>query len=97
MLKNGKTMADIKGRTVNLVELSVSHYLLARALETRTRREKPSGSRMKVLAFATRARDADFLMTLIWKRGSSNAFALLPRTQDSGMSSERTGFVSIAN
>jgi NitT/TauT family transport system substrate-binding protein len=33
VLKNGKSMADIKGRTVNLVELSVSHYLLARALE----------------------------------------------------------------
>ena len=33
VLKNGATMADIKGRTVNLVELSVSHYLLARALE----------------------------------------------------------------
>ena len=33
VLKNGATIADIKGRTVNLVELSVSHYLLARALE----------------------------------------------------------------
>jgi NitT/TauT family transport system substrate-binding protein len=33
VLKGGKTMADIKGKTVNLVELSVSHYLLARALE----------------------------------------------------------------
>jgi NitT/TauT family transport system substrate-binding protein len=33
VLKTGKTMADIKGQTVNLVELSVSHYLLARALE----------------------------------------------------------------
>lgn len=33
VLKNGKSIADIKGRTVNLVELSVSHYLLARALE----------------------------------------------------------------
>jgi NitT/TauT family transport system substrate-binding protein len=33
VLKNGKSMADIKGRRVNLVELSVSHYLLARALE----------------------------------------------------------------
>ncbi|MEP7222775.1 MAG: putative urea ABC transporter substrate-binding protein [Novosphingobium sp.] len=33
ILKNGATIADIKGRTVNLVELSVSHYLLARALE----------------------------------------------------------------
>ena len=33
VLKNGASMAEIKGRTVNLVELSVSHYLLARALE----------------------------------------------------------------
>ena len=32
VLKNGASMADIKGRTVNLVELSVSHYLLARGL-----------------------------------------------------------------
>src|SRR5690606_2081537 len=32
VLKNAAAMADIKGRTVNLVELSVSHYLLARAL-----------------------------------------------------------------
>ena len=30
----GKTLAAIKGQKVNLVELSVSHYLLARALET---------------------------------------------------------------
>jgi len=28
----GKTLADIKGQSVNLVELSVSHYLLARGL-----------------------------------------------------------------
>lgn len=34
ILKNGATLADIKGRSVNLVEFSVSHYLLARALET---------------------------------------------------------------
>jgi len=33
VLKNGATMADIKGRSVNLVELSVSHFLLARGLE----------------------------------------------------------------
>ena len=33
VLKNGRTMADIKGRSVNLVELSVSNYLLARGLE----------------------------------------------------------------
>jgi NitT/TauT family transport system substrate-binding protein len=33
VLKNGKSMADIKGRSVKLVELSVSHFLLARGLE----------------------------------------------------------------
>jgi NitT/TauT family transport system substrate-binding protein len=30
----GKKLADIKGLPINLVELSVSHYLLARALDT---------------------------------------------------------------
>lgn len=34
ILKNGSTLADIKGRSVNLVENSVSHYLLARGLES---------------------------------------------------------------
>jgi NitT/TauT family transport system substrate-binding protein len=34
ILKNKKALADIKGQKVNLVELSVSHYLLARALES---------------------------------------------------------------
>lgn len=34
VMKAGKSVADLKGQTVNLVELSVSHYLLARALET---------------------------------------------------------------
>jgi NitT/TauT family transport system substrate-binding protein len=34
VLKKGQTLADIKGQKVNLVELSVSHYLLARALST---------------------------------------------------------------
>jgi NitT/TauT family transport system substrate-binding protein len=33
VLKKGASVADLKGQTVNLVELSVSHYLLARALE----------------------------------------------------------------
>lgn len=33
VMKNGKSVAELKGRTVNLVELSVSHYLLARALD----------------------------------------------------------------
>ena len=34
ILKDGATLTDIKGRNVNLVEFSVSHYLLARALES---------------------------------------------------------------
>ncbi len=34
VLKGKETLADIKGQKVNMVELSVSHYLLARALET---------------------------------------------------------------
>ncbi len=33
VLKNGTSMADIAGQNVNLVEFSVSHYLLARGLE----------------------------------------------------------------
>lgn len=34
VLKGGTSLADLKGRPVNLVEFSVSHYLLARALES---------------------------------------------------------------
>ncbi len=34
VLKDGKTLADIKGRDINIVEFSVSHYLLARGLDT---------------------------------------------------------------
>ncbi|SDS51793.1 NitT/TauT family transport system substrate-binding protein [Halopseudomonas xinjiangensis] len=33
LLKDATSMEDIRGRSVNLVELSVSHYFLARALE----------------------------------------------------------------
>jgi NitT/TauT family transport system substrate-binding protein len=33
ILKHGKTFADIKGQQVNLVELSVSDYLMSRALD----------------------------------------------------------------
>ncbi len=33
VLKNAKSIADIKGRSVNLVQFSVSHYLLARGLQ----------------------------------------------------------------
>ena len=34
ILKDKKSLKDIKGQNVNLVELSVSHYLLARGLES---------------------------------------------------------------
>src|SRR5690349_16832419 len=34
ILKDKTSLADIKGQNVNLVEFSVSHYLLARALES---------------------------------------------------------------
>lgn len=34
ILKDATNLSDIEGQRVNLVELSVSHYLLARALET---------------------------------------------------------------
>lgn len=34
ILKDSDKLADVKGQTVNLVELSVSHYFLARALES---------------------------------------------------------------
>lgn len=34
LLGKGKTLADLKGKSINLVELSGSHYLLARALDS---------------------------------------------------------------
>jgi NitT/TauT family transport system substrate-binding protein len=40
ILKNKKDLAAIKGQKVNLVEFSVSHYLLARALESKKMAEK---------------------------------------------------------
>jgi NitT/TauT family transport system substrate-binding protein len=40
ILKGSPDLAAIKGQTVNLVEFSVSHYLLARALETSKLSEK---------------------------------------------------------
>jgi len=40
VLKKGKSLADIKGQTINIVELSVSHYLLARGLATVKLQEK---------------------------------------------------------
>jgi NitT/TauT family transport system substrate-binding protein len=40
VLKTGKTMKDIKGQSVNLVQFSVSHYLLARGLDSVGLRER---------------------------------------------------------
>lgn len=40
VVKKASTMADLKGREIKLVELSVSHYLLARALAMNNMKEK---------------------------------------------------------
>src|SRR6476646_10077032 len=40
--KGGKALTDIKGRSINIVELSVSHYLLARGLGSVGLSEKTS-------------------------------------------------------
>src|SRR5262252_73641 len=40
VLKNAKALGDIKGRRINIVELSVSHYLLARGLASVRLKEK---------------------------------------------------------
>ena len=40
ILKGKSDLAEIKGQKINLVEFSVSHYLLARALETKKLAEK---------------------------------------------------------
>ncbi|MFX4155720.1 ABC transporter substrate-binding protein, partial [Aliarcobacter butzleri] len=38
--KTAKSIKDLKGTNINLVELSISHYLLARALEKNGLSEK---------------------------------------------------------
>lgn len=40
VMKNGQKVTDLKGREVKLVELSVSHYLLARALDKNNLNER---------------------------------------------------------
>ncbi|MDQ7781466.1 MAG: putative urea ABC transporter substrate-binding protein [Desulfomonilaceae bacterium] len=40
VMRNGSTVQDLKGREVKLVQLSVSHYLLARALEINDMKEQ---------------------------------------------------------
>jgi NitT/TauT family transport system substrate-binding protein len=64
----GKKLADLKGLPVNLVELSVSHYLLARALDTVSLKERDikivnTSDADIVGAFAA----ADTRATVTWK------------------------------
>jgi len=40
VLKNGNSIKDLKGRSVKLVEFTVSHYMLARALEMNGMKER---------------------------------------------------------
>ncbi|SDH55598.1 NitT/TauT family transport system substrate-binding protein [Vibrio xiamenensis] len=40
VMKNGDSIKDLKGRDINLVELSVSHYLLTRALQQNNMSER---------------------------------------------------------
>ncbi|MFS4436884.1 putative urea ABC transporter substrate-binding protein [Paracoccaceae bacterium GXU_MW_L88] len=54
ILKGEGGIADLAGRSVNLVELSVSHYLLARALETQGLEERD-------LAGVVNTADADMI------------------------------------
>lgn len=59
VLKGKSSLKDIKGQSVNLVELSVSHYLLARALDSVGLRERDlrvvnTSDADLVAAFATR-------------------------------------------
>ena len=44
LVKDGDSVADLAGRPVNLVELSVSHYLLARALDEAGLAERDLGA-----------------------------------------------------
>lgn len=63
ILKDKKSLADIKGQKINLVEFSVSHYLLARALASVGLSERD----VKVVNTS----DAD--MAAAWKTGDVSA------------------------
>ena len=87
----GKTLADIKGQKVNLVELSVSHYLLVRALGSVGLRERDikivnTSDADIVGAFAAPATTA----VVTWKPQLSAVLAVAERStgvrfqQDSG-------------
>src|SRR6202795_3174451 len=77
----GKTLTDIKGQKVNLVELSVSHYLLVRALTGAGMRERDvkivnTSDADVVSAFSTPASTA----VVTWKPQLSTVLAM-PDTQ----------------
>ena len=68
IMKGTDKLADIKGKNVNLVEFSVSHYLLARALETIKLEEKD----LKVVNtsdadMAAAYKTADVTAVVTWK------------------------------
>jgi len=72
----GKKLADIKGQKINLVELSVSHYLLARALDSAKLSERDitvvnTSDADIVGAFAAKATTA----TVTWKPQLSEILA----------------------
>ncbi len=55
----GKKIADLKGQQINLVQFSVSHYLLARALESAAyERARPQGREHVRRRHLRRIRDA---------------------------------------
>lgn len=77
---SGKKLSDIKGLSVNLVELSVSHYLLARGLDTVGLKERDvkvvnTSDADIVAAFATPA----VMATVTWKPQLSTVTAM-PKT-----------------
>ena len=87
----GRKLADIKGQSVNLVELSVSHYLLARALESVGLKERDvkvvnTSDADIVAAFATPAVTA----AVTWKPLLSELTAM-PRTSPVFDSSKTPG------
>ncbi len=74
VLKDGTTIADIKGRKVNLIELSVSHYLLARALD----RAKLSEKDVTIVNTS----DADIVSVFTTSAGSTAVVAWNPQLAD---------------
>ena len=66
--KTAKSLAELKGQKINLVELSVSHYLLARALEKEGLAERDLGgvvntSDADIVSVFTSAPDVEHVVT----------------------------------